>query len=83
MLELIARDEHQARTLERILRIIEAAVSRTAYLSMLVEGQEILARLVQLTARAPGSRPRSPATPSSWTSCSTAAAPSTCPRSRS
>jgi [glutamine synthetase] adenylyltransferase / [glutamine synthetase]-adenylyl-L-tyrosine phosphorylase len=53
MLELVARDQHQGRTLERVLRILEAAVSRTAYLSMLVEGQEILACLVQLTGESP------------------------------
>jgi [glutamine synthetase] adenylyltransferase / [glutamine synthetase]-adenylyl-L-tyrosine phosphorylase len=53
MLELIARDPHPVQTLERVLRILEAAVSRTAYLSMLVEGQEILARLVHLTALSP------------------------------
>ncbi len=53
MLELVARDQHQGRTLERVLRILEAAVSRTAYLSMLVEGQEILAQLVQLTGSSP------------------------------
>jgi glutamate-ammonia-ligase adenylyltransferase len=53
LLELVAQNEQQGRTLERVLRILEAAVSRTAYLSMLVEGQEILARLVHLTALSP------------------------------
>ena len=53
LLELVARDGNPARTLERVLRILEAAVSRTAYMSMLVEGQKVLARLVQLTAQSP------------------------------
>jgi len=53
MLELVSRHEHQGRTLARVLGVLEAAVSRTAYLSMLVEGREILARLVQLTALSP------------------------------
>ncbi len=53
MLELVAGVADQGGTLERILRILEAAVSRTAYLSMLVEGSELLPHLVQITSLSP------------------------------
>jgi len=53
LLDLVAKTEHQGRSLERVLRILGAALNRTAYLSMLVEGNELLARLVQLTAQSP------------------------------
>ncbi len=53
LLERVAATADQDRALERVLRILEAAVSRTAYLSMLVEGEGLLARLVQLSALSP------------------------------
>lgn len=53
MLALVACSDDQSRTLERVLSILAAAVSRTAYLSMLVENQGLLARLVRLTGLSP------------------------------
>jgi glutamate-ammonia-ligase adenylyltransferase len=53
LLSLIAASDAPDPVLERVLRVLEAVVGRTAYLDLLVEQDEVLNQLVRLSVKSP------------------------------
>ena len=53
LLKLIASSEAPDAALERVLRVLEAVVGRTAYLDLLAEQEEVLKQLVRLSEKSP------------------------------